>query len=83
MEDLLKVGTNTARVIKKGFLTVIGSSNRTKMWSDILIDGRPLKMTFPRCYALVVRKSGRVQEFSNWVGEKWVWNINTRCQCFD
>ncbi|KAK3229124.1 hypothetical protein Dsin_001005 [Dipteronia sinensis] len=83
IETLLKVGSQTCRMIKEGFQTVVGSGNRADLWSDIFCDGRPLNVAFPRCFALAVKKSGVVQDFGNLVGERWDWNIVTRRPCFD
>ncbi|KAK2642244.1 hypothetical protein Ddye_024007 [Dipteronia dyeriana] len=39
--------------------------------------------TFPRCYALAVRKWGVIFEFGAWNESKWSWDIQTRRKPFD
>ena len=66
MQELLKAGTRSAVVIKEGFVPVIGRGNRLQLWTNILVEGKPLKVAFPRCFTLVVHKIGVMQNFGNW-----------------
>ncbi|KAK2648321.1 hypothetical protein Ddye_015810 [Dipteronia dyeriana] len=83
MKVLLKDGSLTCRVIKDGFQAVVGCGDRAELWSDICCEGRPLKVAFPRCFALAIEKSGAIQLSGNWVGMRWIWNIAIRRPCFD
>ncbi|KAK3220320.1 hypothetical protein Dsin_014290 [Dipteronia sinensis] len=83
IEGLLKEDTNTAWVINKGLQTLVGCGDRADFWTEILIEGRSLKESFPRCFALAVNKMGVVQDFGKWDEVKWVWKIDTRRAVFD
>ncbi|KAK2637325.1 hypothetical protein Ddye_032117 [Dipteronia dyeriana] len=74
-KGLLKDGSKSARVIKKGLQTMVGCGERADFWSDICLDGRPLKETFLMCFALAVKKLGMVQDFGNWVEENWATDL--------
>ncbi|KAK2656340.1 hypothetical protein Ddye_009392 [Dipteronia dyeriana] len=63
MESLLKASSRTAKVIEEGFVTIVGNGNRANFWTDLQVDGRPLKKAFPRCFALASMKSGVIQNF--------------------
>ncbi|KAK2642977.1 hypothetical protein Ddye_024740 [Dipteronia dyeriana] len=65
MRVLLKDGSLTCRVIKDGFQTIVRSGDEIDLWSDICCEGIPLKVAFPRCFALTIKKCGTVQKFGN------------------
>ncbi|KAK3217841.1 hypothetical protein Dsin_011811 [Dipteronia sinensis] len=64
--SLFKLGSTSAKVIRKGFVKVVGRGDRAKFWSDIIVEGRPLKEAFPRYFALAANKNGVVQDFGVW-----------------
>ncbi|KAK3231407.1 hypothetical protein Dsin_003288 [Dipteronia sinensis] len=85
IESLFKFGSTSAKVISKGFVTVVGRGDRAKFWYDIIVEGGQLKEAFPRCFALAANKSGVVQDFGVWTGSNqiWSWLIPTRRPPFD
>ncbi|KAK2635350.1 hypothetical protein Ddye_030142 [Dipteronia dyeriana] len=48
---------------------IVGSRDLANLWSDIFVEGRPLKESFPRCFALDVKKTGVVQDFEQDVSQ--------------
>ncbi|KAK3227605.1 hypothetical protein Dsin_007467 [Dipteronia sinensis] len=83
VESLLKEGSSSARLIKEGFLTMVGKGDRIDFWNDLKVEGKSLKESFPRCFALAEAKDGLLKNFGVWRGQKWEWNILTRRPPFD
>ena len=70
-------------IVKKGFQVIIGNGERVRFWQDVCWDSVPLKLAFPRIFALASNKSGMVYEFGNWVDSKWVWDVQLRRPVFN
>ncbi|KAL4302406.1 hypothetical protein GQ457_10G004110 [Hibiscus cannabinus] len=61
----------------------VGNGLLTNFWEDYWTDTPSLKLTFPRIYALAVKKSGRIAEFRSLVNGVWVWKVELRRRLFD
>ncbi|KAL4297438.1 hypothetical protein GQ457_12G004390 [Hibiscus cannabinus] len=63
--------------------------NNEELWKplvdkeDYWTDAPSLKVTFPRIYALAIKKSGKVAELGSLVNGVWVWNVELRRRLFD
>ncbi|KAK3226752.1 hypothetical protein Dsin_006614 [Dipteronia sinensis] len=79
--SLLVEGSPEAMVLKEGVKMVIGNGKRTRFGEDICLENVPMKMAFPRMYALATGKSGMVQEFGLWSRDRWCWNIPLKSYC--
>ncbi|KAK3200402.1 hypothetical protein Dsin_023817 [Dipteronia sinensis] len=53
------------------------------LWSDIAVNGVPLKEAFPIIFALTYNKVGCVSEYGKWSGSVWSWHIPLRRACFN
>ena len=83
VRSLLKLNSPSLSLIEKGFNIVIGKEDRAEFWTEIKWVSRTLRDTFPKVYALAVRKRGSIQEFGSWSSSEWVWNVQTRRSLFD
>ncbi|KAK3199061.1 hypothetical protein Dsin_022476 [Dipteronia sinensis] len=72
-----------SRFIKQGFQIVIGSGNRTRLWHDIRWDQVPLKVAFPRIFALASNKNGVILELGSWAATMWNWDVKLRRSLFN
>ncbi|OMO53991.1 reverse transcriptase [Corchorus capsularis] len=70
-------------VLVSGFGLLIGNGKRISFWREEWIPGVILKQDYPRIFALVVNKTGKVEEFGNWSRGMWNWNIVLRRSVFD
>ncbi|KAK8651102.1 hypothetical protein V6N13_140716 [Hibiscus sabdariffa] len=58
---------NPGSVLSQQLRPTIDDGSRVSFWSDLWIDLGPLKSTFPRIFALAVRKFGVVVDFGSFV----------------
>ncbi|KAK3211546.1 hypothetical protein Dsin_016252 [Dipteronia sinensis] len=72
-----------SRFIKQGFQIVIGSGNRTRLWHDIRWDQVPLKVAFPRIFALASNKNGVISKLGSWAASMWNWDVKLRRSLFN
>ncbi|KAE8716200.1 Phospholipid-transporting ATPase 2 [Hibiscus syriacus] len=56
----------------------IGNGKSIYFWSDTWNGDFPLKLLFPRIFALSSNKLGKVADFGSFGSSGWVWNIMTR-----
>ncbi|KAE8704410.1 PHD finger family protein, putative isoform 2 [Hibiscus syriacus] len=56
----------------------VGNGRSIDFWNDIWVNGSTLKIQFPRIYALLTNKRGKLVEFGGFVANGWVWNIQLR-----
>ncbi|KAE8713501.1 hypothetical protein F3Y22_tig00110206pilonHSYRG00009 [Hibiscus syriacus] len=56
----------------------IGNGKSISFWSDLWIGEFPLKLLFPRIFALSTNKLGTVVDFGSFDSNGWGWNIQTR-----
>ena len=49
---------------------VVGSGDKVRLWRDVVWDSLPLKIAFPRIFALASSKEGMVKEFGSFVNSK-------------
>ncbi|KAK2648465.1 hypothetical protein Ddye_015954 [Dipteronia dyeriana] len=57
-----------------GFIMVVGSGSKIRLWQDVRWDLVLLMTAFLRIFVLVSNKKGTVSEYGNWVESRWVWN---------
>ncbi|KAK3200499.1 hypothetical protein Dsin_023914 [Dipteronia sinensis] len=69
--------------LQQGMKAVIGRGNRARLLEDIKWDDFPLKVAFPRLFALSNNKGGVVSKFGSWWENKWRWEIGLRKPLFD
>lgn len=55
----------------------LGNGNQTSFWEDEWVNDINLNNSFPRIYALVVKKVDNIGEFGSWNGNEWTWNGKT------
>ncbi|KAK3229608.1 hypothetical protein Dsin_001489 [Dipteronia sinensis] len=75
---LVNEDSQAAGIIKDGIQVVIGRGDRVCFWEDIKWDSIPLRIAFPRIFALSTTKYGRLLEFGLWQGSNWVWEVPLR-----
>ena len=51
---VLKVDSQSTRVIGDGFVVVGGRGDRVNFWTNIRVEGLSLKEAFPRCFSLAI-----------------------------
>ncbi|XVF82029.1 hypothetical protein PTKIN_Ptkin16aG0010100 [Pterospermum kingtungense] len=56
---------------------------KIEFWSIKWILGMVLRVAFPRIYALVPNKSGKVSEFGRFLNNEWKWMVSLRQDLFD
>ncbi|EOY13773.1 Uncharacterized protein TCM_032418 [Theobroma cacao] len=64
-------------------MVFFGNGLNICFWHDGWMEEVPLKITFPRIYALSINKSGTVSEFGKWLNNKWLWEIKLKKRLFD
>ena len=52
-------------VLKEGLKLVVGSGNTVSFWKDVWNDNIPLKIAFPRIFALAENIGGKIEEFGS------------------
>ncbi|GMI86868.1 hypothetical protein like AT4G29090 [Hibiscus trionum] len=61
----------------------VGDGKSILFWSDKWVGDSPLKIKFPRIYALATNKTGKIEDFGTKQGSSWSWNIPLRRAPFD
>ncbi|EOY16991.1 Uncharacterized protein TCM_036081 [Theobroma cacao] len=61
---------------------VVKDGSRILFWEDNWMERQPLKVRFPRIYALAINKEGYIQDYGKWDEELWVWEVQLRRQPF-
>ncbi|KAE8698885.1 Phospholipid-transporting ATPase 3 [Hibiscus syriacus] len=56
----------------------VGNGKSISFWTDPWVDEVPLKILFPRIFALSTNKWGKVVDFGSFELNGWQWNIITR-----
>ncbi|KAL4385972.1 hypothetical protein GQ457_09G021960 [Hibiscus cannabinus] len=56
----------------------LGDGRRINFWEDFWTEVPSLKLSFPRVFGLVLKKSGKVCEFGSKVEGKWIWSFKVR-----
>ncbi|KAK2651472.1 hypothetical protein Ddye_011328 [Dipteronia dyeriana] len=78
IECLLKTGSQTKKLIKDGFTTIIGNGDRAYLWSDIHVEGKLLKDSFLGCFTFGIKKSWVIQGFGGWnISDSIAWSANS------
>ncbi|KAK3198045.1 hypothetical protein Dsin_021460 [Dipteronia sinensis] len=70
--------THIGKIIDCGINFIVGREDRAKFWTDDLLEGTPLKIAFPRIFALACNKNGNVRDFGRREGVDWRWVIPLR-----
>ena len=65
------MGSNSARVLNKGFNVVVGNGERARLWSEFVWDSIPLKYVILRIFGLVINNEGLVKDYGQCLGSKW------------
>ncbi|KAE8727738.1 hypothetical protein F3Y22_tig00005401pilonHSYRG00019 [Hibiscus syriacus] len=60
----------------------IGDGYSIDFWNDAWTKVQSLRLSFPRVFALAVKKEGKVSDFDVKGAEGWVWNIEIRRELF-
>ncbi|KAL4388335.1 hypothetical protein GQ457_09G021820 [Hibiscus cannabinus] len=60
----------------------LGDGRRINFWEDFWTEVPSLKLSFPRVFGLVLKKSGKVCEFGSKVEGKWIWSFKVRRALF-
>ncbi|KAK0574763.1 hypothetical protein LWI29_028697 [Acer saccharum] len=76
-------GSLTEPILRKGLVSVLGDGRRIDFWTELGGDALPLMNAFPRIYVLSSKKTGSVDQFGVWQGQRWVWNVPLRRSLFD
>ncbi|KAK2654624.1 hypothetical protein Ddye_014480 [Dipteronia dyeriana] len=71
------------KLIQDGFQLVVGSGENVRFWHDVKWNFIPLKIVFPRIYALAINKDGMVRDFGRFEDSKWKWEVSMRRELFD
>ncbi|GLT26694.1 hypothetical protein SLA2020_017400 [Shorea laevis] len=65
-------------MLVKGFKWEVGKGNKVDFWQEWWIGDKKLKDSFPRLYALYVKKEGKISEMGIWEKGRWVWHVEWR-----
>ncbi|KAL4346476.1 hypothetical protein GQ457_17G006660 [Hibiscus cannabinus] len=60
----------------------LGDGRRINFWEDFWTEVPSLKLSFPRVFGLVLKKSGKVCEFGSKVEGKWIWLFKVHIALF-
>ncbi|GMI92896.1 hypothetical protein HRI_002958900 [Hibiscus trionum] len=74
--------SNQEDLYTKNVRCVFGNGMAIEFWDDVWAGPAPLKVTFPRIFAVAQKKVGKVQEFGKEVDSVWTWNIDLRRSLF-
>ncbi|GMI80385.1 hypothetical protein HRI_001707800 [Hibiscus trionum] len=67
----------------KNLRVVLGDGTKINFWKDLWVGSAPLKQSFPRIYALAIKKEGKVVEFGRKTNARWSWSIELRRGVFN
>ncbi|KAL4283563.1 hypothetical protein GQ457_16G029270 [Hibiscus cannabinus] len=70
-------------VMRNNFMLQVGDGQSISFWSDIWLGDTPLKIKFPRIFALSRNKMGMIAEFGKKEEPGWNWNFQLRRQLYD
>ncbi|KAK2654365.1 hypothetical protein Ddye_014221 [Dipteronia dyeriana] len=62
---------------------IVGKATKIRLWQDVMMNLIPLKLAFPRIYALAVHKEGFICDNSKWNQSRWEWKVDLRRASFD
>ncbi|KAK2649093.1 hypothetical protein Ddye_016582 [Dipteronia dyeriana] len=74
---------NYGQILLQGIQAVVGKGSNIRLWQDVVIDGVPLKVAFPKIFSLVVNQEGFISELGSWNRLNWEWSVNLRRDPFD
>ncbi|KAK3200453.1 hypothetical protein Dsin_023868 [Dipteronia sinensis] len=83
MGKIVVEDSRAGSIIKEGMKVVVGNGERMRLWSEFFVDSNPLKIVFPRIYALASNKNGVIAGFGRWNENQWAWNVNLRKPSFN
>ncbi|KAK3219557.1 hypothetical protein Dsin_013527 [Dipteronia sinensis] len=83
VDSLFETGSKSATILNEGIQVIVGNGERAVFWKDLLWNSIPLKVAFPRSFALDINKEGAVRDHGRWEGSKWVWKVDLRRPIFD
>ncbi|KAE8677880.1 Myosin-1 [Hibiscus syriacus] len=72
-----------SKELRNHLLLQVGKGNSIRFWQDEWIDILPLRLRFPRLFALSVNKDGFITEFVSVNYGRWVCDIQMRINLFD
>ncbi|KAK2663141.1 hypothetical protein Ddye_001715 [Dipteronia dyeriana] len=70
-------------VLSNGLQVFIGGGFNTRLWQDVVVDSVPLKIVFPRIYALASNKKGYILEYGYWQHMTWACSFHRRLEEID
>ncbi|KAK2649624.1 hypothetical protein Ddye_017113 [Dipteronia dyeriana] len=62
----LKINFHKSCVVRVGKKVIVGKATKVRLWQDVMMDLIPLKLAFPRIYALDVDKEGFISDNGMW-----------------
>ncbi|KAK3217752.1 hypothetical protein Dsin_011722 [Dipteronia sinensis] len=81
--SIFKENSRSFTLINDSLKVVIGCGDRAVFWNDLRWDSTPLRLAFPRIFALAVNKTGAIKEYDYWSDWGWVWEVNLHRPVFD
>ncbi|KAK8665599.1 hypothetical protein V6N13_005764 [Hibiscus sabdariffa] len=70
-------------MLRNNFILQVGNGKSISFWSDAWLSELPLKLKFPRMFALSRSKEGMIAEFGRKEELGWTWNLQLRRKLFD
>lgn len=83
-QDILKTlyeDSILAKAFRNQIRCKVGSGSAVRFWLDPWVAQAPLHLTFPRIYALAVKKDAFVNEMRICLHRVWTWSIELRRHC--
>ncbi|KAK2656798.1 hypothetical protein Ddye_009850 [Dipteronia dyeriana] len=80
---VLNPSNMSGKILRHGIQVIVGKPTKIRLWQDVMIDLIPLKLAFPRIYALVVDKEGFISDNGKWNQSRWEWKVDLRRAPFD
>ncbi|KAE8657746.1 hypothetical protein F3Y22_tig00116983pilonHSYRG00087 [Hibiscus syriacus] len=83
--DILSTYTETSEEVslKELFQIQVGDGSNINFWHDSWLGNRPLKVLFPRIFALAINKDGPIADFEVKNASGWDWKVVLRKEVFD
>ena len=70
-------------IINEGLCLALGNGAHIRLWQDCWLANEPLRIKYPRIYALSNNIFGLISSFGNWVDSFWSWRVVLRRPLFE
>ncbi|XP_057440409.1 uncharacterized mitochondrial protein AtMg00310-like [Lotus japonicus] len=71
-----------AKAFRESLLCKLGSGKHIRFWLDPWEESVPLRIMFPRLFAIASNRNVVIRDIGSFIGRKWLWAVEFKRPCF-